>query len=206
MEYEGYDPYEYSKQYYEAEGDTTEEKLNSMRRMQYAKDKDEINAKKREAYAEKIKFANSDDSSIINPRGNEMLQNKDGGEVDAMPEDQFQRIVEGFKRQGGEIRTDEEAQRYLDFREADGVTIDEKLVFLRKNPSRSAVFEELIHTSQFRNGDIVDIPRDVIKCEIEAKTKLIKYAKWYNLTETEIENTKRSLQKYKEELKKLDGV
>ena len=34
-----------------AEGDTEEEKLNSMRRDAYAENKDEINAQKRDAYA-----------------------------------------------------------------------------------------------------------------------------------------------------------
>ena len=47
---QGYDPDKYREMYDNAEGDTPEEKINSMRRMQYAKDKDEINAKKREAY------------------------------------------------------------------------------------------------------------------------------------------------------------
>lgn len=47
----GYDPGRYEKMFDSAEGDTTEEKLNSMRREAYAKNKDEINAQKRDAYA-----------------------------------------------------------------------------------------------------------------------------------------------------------
>lgn len=47
----GYDPGRYEKMFDSAEGDTTEEKLNSMRRDAYAKNKDEINAQKRDAYA-----------------------------------------------------------------------------------------------------------------------------------------------------------
>lgn len=47
----GYDPGRYEKMFDNAEGDTTEEKLNSMRRDAYAKNKDEINAQKRDAYA-----------------------------------------------------------------------------------------------------------------------------------------------------------
>lgn len=47
----GYDPGRYQKMFDNAEGDTMEEKLNSMRRGAYAENKDEINAQKRDAYA-----------------------------------------------------------------------------------------------------------------------------------------------------------
>ena len=47
----GYDPGRYQKMFDDAEGDTMEEKLNSMRRDAYAENKDEINAQKRDAYA-----------------------------------------------------------------------------------------------------------------------------------------------------------
>lgn len=47
----GYDPDKYRQMYENAEGDTPQEKINSMRRAQYEGNKDEINAKKRAAYA-----------------------------------------------------------------------------------------------------------------------------------------------------------
>lgn len=47
----GYDPGRYQQMFDNAEGDTMEEKLNSMRRDAYAENKDEINAQKRDAYA-----------------------------------------------------------------------------------------------------------------------------------------------------------
>lgn len=49
---EGYDPDALYRQYIDA-GDTPKERINAMRRMQYAVDKDSINARKREAYAER---------------------------------------------------------------------------------------------------------------------------------------------------------
>lgn len=49
----GYDPEEYWRMYDDAEGNTPEEKINSMRRIQYEKDKDKINDQKRANYAEK---------------------------------------------------------------------------------------------------------------------------------------------------------
>lgn len=42
-------------------------------------------------------------------------------------------------------------------------------------------------------------------CEIEAKEKLLKYAKAYRFTKQEIENTKKLLELDKEELKRLMG-
>ena len=47
----GYDPDKYKEMYDSAEGDTWQEKLNSMRRAEYAENADKIRAQKREAYA-----------------------------------------------------------------------------------------------------------------------------------------------------------
>lgn len=50
---EGYDPDEYKKMYDDADGSTRNEKMRSMRRNQYAQNKDKINAQKRAAYADR---------------------------------------------------------------------------------------------------------------------------------------------------------
>ncbi len=47
---EGYDPDKYLEQYKSAEGKNTQAKINAMRRENYAKNKDSINARKRELY------------------------------------------------------------------------------------------------------------------------------------------------------------
>lgn len=49
-EYAGYDPDKYLEMYENAEGKTSEEKINALRRARYAKNKNKINAQKREAY------------------------------------------------------------------------------------------------------------------------------------------------------------
>lgn len=49
----GYDPQVYKDMYYGAEGNTPQEKINSMRRIQYQDNKDKINAQKRANYAAK---------------------------------------------------------------------------------------------------------------------------------------------------------
>ena len=51
----GYDPDKYLRMYENAEGSTSREKINAMRRENYAEHKEEINAQKRAAYAERKK-------------------------------------------------------------------------------------------------------------------------------------------------------
>lgn len=67
----GYDPDVYREMYYSAEGNTPNERINSMRRAQYAKNKDEINAQKRMAYAERNGLNNAAQTARIN------IQDKD---------------------------------------------------------------------------------------------------------------------------------
>ena len=64
---DGYDPEKYQEMFDNVEGDTWEEKVNSMRRQQYEQNKDKINAQKRAAYAERketILAAQSDGDSV----------------------------------------------------------------------------------------------------------------------------------------------
>lgn len=51
--YQGYDPDKYLEEYQNADGSTWKQKVNSMRRENYAENKDEINAQKRIAYAKR---------------------------------------------------------------------------------------------------------------------------------------------------------
>lgn len=52
--------------YYETEGRTMEEKANTLRRQNYARNKDEINAQKRIAYAKKTEELNSSEAEETN--------------------------------------------------------------------------------------------------------------------------------------------
>ncbi len=68
-DYSGYDPEKYKAMYDNAEGDTWEEKLNSMRRDNYAQNAEKIRAQKRETYDRnrRIKYGNK--SEIDTDRG-----------------------------------------------------------------------------------------------------------------------------------------
>ncbi len=68
---EGYDPEKYRAMYDAAEGGTPTEKINAMRRADYAQRKDEINAQKRTAYAERVereRGQNTEQSASTGPK------------------------------------------------------------------------------------------------------------------------------------------
>ena len=91
---EGYDPEEYRRQYYGAEGDTPQERINYMRRQQYAVDPERYRMQKRAAYA--IKNHNSlytyDDP----------IREKIGSAENSYPE-QLVDILREFKENGVEV-------------------------------------------------------------------------------------------------------
>ena len=134
-----------------------------------------------------------------------MLQRKQkpNGWIEPMPTKQFRRIEKSFKLKGGLFLMGTEVDKMLDMQEAEASTFNETTVLFRKNPSRSAVFEELIHTAQYRDGKCDGSRESRLINEIEAKEKLIKYSQAYKLTDVEITNTKKMLEACREELEKL---
>lgn len=72
---------------------------------------------------------------------------------------------------------------------------------LKQNPGRASVFEELIHATQYRNGENDGSYVSRLNCEIKAQKKLLRNNKAYKLTEAEVEQTKIALQQYESELK-----
>lgn len=65
LEFEGYEPEKYLDMYYDAEGNTPQERINALRREFYAKNKEDINEQKRSAYAKRIE-RNSSAAEEIN--------------------------------------------------------------------------------------------------------------------------------------------
>lgn len=94
---------------------------------------------------------------------------------------------------------------YLESKRVQAITYDYDVIFLHSNPSRAAVFEELIHSAQYRDGKIDATERSKVLCEIEAKEKLLKYARAYRLTAAEIRETQKLLKKDREDLKRISG-
>jgi hypothetical protein len=62
-----------------------------------------------------------------------------------------------FERNGGKILQGPEVDAYLKWRGVEAVTDNAGQILHSSNPSRSAVFEEFIHTSQHRRGVVNDL-------------------------------------------------
>ena len=77
------------------------------------------------------------------------------------------------------------------------------IIIFRKNPSASAVFEEVIHFAQGKAGKINSSPYSQILCEIEAAEKLLKNRIAYAITNEEIQSTIIRLNSEKAKLKIL---
>lgn len=123
------------------------------------------------------------------------------GYIEPMPKKQLRRIMKAFAKNGGVIQMSSETDAYLDSKNAEAITYNAKTILLRRNPGRASVFEELIHTAQYRNGENDGSYESRLKCEIYAQKKLLKYKKVYKLTEAEIEQTKAVLRSYEAELR-----
>ena len=139
----------------------------------------------------------------VNTTGIGMYRKRDPGKITPMPNKQFQRIKRCFKARGGVIQQNDETDAYLIKNHCEGITYNENTMLLMQKPSRASVFEELIHTAQYRDGKNDGTPKSRILCEIEAQKKLIKNAKAYKLTKREIEQTERALVSYERDLEEL---
>lgn len=128
---------------------------------------------------------------------------KDRNKIEPMPKKQFRKIERAFKRMGGVILCNEEADDFLSQQQAEGATLDGMTVLLVQNPGRAAVFEEMIHAAQYRRGENDGSQRSRILNEIEAQKKLLRNAKVYKLTQNEIEQTRRALASFEAELENL---
>jgi len=94
-----------------------------------------------------------------------------------MDKEKFLKIKSAFEKRGGVIQCDEPTDRYLDYKKAEGLTYNEDLILLKTNASASAVFEELIHATQYKRKRNDGTYENRLLMEIEAQEKLIKYKK-----------------------------
>lgn len=141
---------------------------------------------------------NSGDSAII--KKSSMYRKKKAQAIEPMPKRQLQKIVKAFRRNGGVMQMDDITDAYLSNKHAEAITYNEKTILLRQNPGRAAVFEELIHATQFRKGENDGTYESRLMCEISAQEKLLKYQKAYKLTAEEVEQTESALKAYRKEL------
>lgn len=151
-----------------------------------------------------VRLTNNFKSSIINS-GTARKLVFSGIETESMPREQLDRIVAAFRQHGGVMQMDEATDAFLKMRGVEAITYNASTILMSTEPSRAAVFEELIHTRQWRTGELIDDPISKARAEISAKEKLLQNAKAYRLTDGDIEITRQLLEKDREDLSKLIG-
>lgn len=150
-----------------------------------------------------IKLKNVDKSvndGIMNVENEAMYRKTKADKIEPMPKKLLHKIEKSFKSKGGVFLHDDVTDSYLRRKKAEAVTYDAHTILLRKNPGRASVFEELIHATQYRNGENNGSYPSRLKCEIEAQRKLLRYSKSYGLTKEEIDQTQKALRVYEKEL------
>ncbi len=125
--------------------------------------------------------------------------------VESMPRSQFLRLMRDFKRIGGKYICNNDTEDFLSAQGAEAITLDGYTILFRRRPTRSAVYEELFHAKQFRDGKINGSLRNRYECEIEAQKHLLENSEKFELTETEIAQTKASLNMYVKKLSEQRG-
>ncbi|WP_284653525.1 hypothetical protein [Flavobacterium terrisoli] len=127
----------------------------------------------------------------------------------------LKQLQEEFKKMGGDLIYDNDSFEYIASREKlhnetiEAITFNEELIFLNKNATTSAVYEELIHANQFRSGKykrwVIKYNNVIAKylMEKEAAEELLKNSKKWKLPDDEIDLIKTRLETFNNELKKL---
>lgn len=147
-------------------------------------------------------YAKPQESAIIKDK--KMYRKKSENAIEPMPKKQLQKIVKSFKRQGGIIQMSQDTDAYLESKKAEAITYDAKTILLKRRPGRAAVYEELIHATQFHQGMNDGSIKSRLICEIEAQEKLLKNQRAYKLTDAEIKQTEKALKAYQAQLRELN--
>ena len=106
-----------------------------------------------------------------------------------------------FEKSGGEIDMSEEAlfEMWQNDPHAFAETLGPKYIRMRPHPDTTTVFEEFIHTAQFRSGELAQLidefggPLALMKIEIRAQEKLLRCAAKWGIPEEEIERIQERL-------------
>lgn len=127
----------------------------------------------------------------------------------------LKKLQKEFEDIGGALLHNDESFEYIASREKiegvdiEAITFNEELILLNKNATTSAVYEELIHATQYRTGKydawVTKHGNEIAKnlMEKEAAEELIERAAEWKLPKEEINLIKERLEFFNEELKIL---
>ncbi|MTB64090.1 minor capsid protein [Streptococcus sp. zg-86] len=166
--------------------------------------------KKLEAF-EKEKGYNLDksldnlDDEVYNKNMDGMMRKKaiDHTKMSIASKEQMNRLSRKFRKRGGEFLFDEDAIIYLNEKNAEAVTLDAYTIVMRENISISALLEELEHAEQYLRGENDGSALSVALNEVSAKRKSIQEAERYKLPNIEIEQVKKDIAYYEQEIRRL---
>lgn len=125
--------------------------------------------------------------------------------VAPMPKKKLYALLREFKEIGGSVVMNEESEQHLDYLGAEASTLNGYLIMLRRNPTRAAVYEELIHARQFREKLCDGTSESILLNEIAAKKELLERAAEFELTKEEIVQTDAQLKEYISQLCRMKG-
>lgn len=112
-------------------------------------------------------------------------------------------ITVDFRAAGGVVDQGADAQRYLRTRGAGGLTLNQGTILLPANPTRTAVYEELVHAEQFRRGVTIEAGRGgVLRFEAEAAEALIRNRHSWQLAAEEVRQVIANLRNMRAELQR----
>lgn len=117
----------------------------------------------------------------------------------------LEKVVKNLKKQNVTVWMDKEADRFLNSRGAEATTMYPNVIVFHSKLSASGMYEELIHLAQIRKLGRQPKTIETIKMEIEAKEKLLRNSKVYDITEYEQEITKKSIGYYTKLLKEAES-
>lgn len=113
-------------------------------------------------------------------------------------------ITADFRAAGDVVDQSVDAQRYLHARGSGGLTLNQDTILLLANPTRTAVFEELIHVEQFRNGMTIEAGSGgVLPFEAEAAETLIRNRHAWQLPADEVRQVIENIRNIRLALRRL---
>ncbi len=113
-------------------------------------------------------------------------------------------ITADFRTAGGMVDQSAGAQAYLHARQAGGLTFNHQTILLPASPTRTAIFEELVHADQFRRGVTIEAGRGgVLRFEAEAAETLIRNRHTWQLPPDEVRQVIENLRNIRAEVLRL---
>lgn len=126
----------------------------------------------------------------------------------SMDKERFSRMRNGLEQQGLEVvQAKGDDLRYLQYRGAEASYWDGRITYTGEVPSASAMFEEIIHSTQarvFGEASSSD-PIEVAAREIAAQEKLLKHGAAYGFTEQDFADITANRKKWADRFQSLTG-